>query len=166
VGEKTADDVIMASQDPVVFSHIVPSALKVHKRNKDTLQLKAVADRGGLVGITMFTPFMPRGSESTVDDYAAIIEWAVNTVGEDSVGYGTDFFQGHGPEYSAWLMRDKGYARLLGQFSNISNPKGIERIEDTPNLTSALERRGWSSIRIEKVMGMNWLRVMQRIWHE
>ncbi|HEV2170544.1 MAG TPA: membrane dipeptidase, partial [Candidatus Binatus sp.] len=72
VGSKTTDDTIEFSKDPVVFSHVLPAELKAHPRNKETRQLKAVADRGGLVSVTMFPPFLPKGSESTVDDYAEI----------------------------------------------------------------------------------------------
>lgn len=166
VGVKTSDDAIAASRDPVVFSHVLPAELKAHPRNKETHQLKAVADRGGLVGVTMFPPFLPKGTASTVDDYAEIIEWVVDRCGEDHVAYGTDFTQGYGEPFFEWITRDKGYARPLTQFGEIKNPKGIERIEETPNLTAALERRGWPASRIEKMMGLNWVAYLKRVWHE
>jgi membrane dipeptidase len=166
VGTKTSDDAIAASRDPVVFSHVLPAAMKAHPRNKETRQLRAVADRDGLVGVTMFPTFLPRGIDSTVDDYAEIIEWMVDTCGEDHVGYGTDFTQGYGDAFFELLSRDKGYARWLTKFGEIKNPKGIERIEETPNLTAALERRGWTAARIEKVMGLNWIAYLKRVWHE
>lgn len=166
VGVKTSEDAIAASRDPVVFSHVLPAELKQHPRNKETRQLKAVADRGGLVGVTMFPPFLPKGTASTVDDYAEIIEWMVDRCGEDHVAYGTDFTQGYGEAFFEWITRDKGYARQLTQFGEVKNPKGIERIEETPNLTAALERRRWSPSRIEKVMGLNWVAYLKRVWHE
>ena len=166
VGVKTTDDAIAASKDPVVFSHVLPKAMKEHPRNKETRQLKVVADRGGLVGVTMFPPFLPKGTASTVDDYAEIIEWMVDRCGEDHVAYGTDFTQGYGRPFFEWITRDKGYARQLTEFGEIKNPKGIERIEETPNLTGALERRGWKTSRIEKVMGLNWIAYLKRVWHE
>jgi membrane dipeptidase len=166
VGPKTADDAIAVSRDPVVFSHVLPTELKAHPRNKDTRQLRAVADRGGLVGVTMFPPFLPKGTASTVEDYAAIIEWMVDRCGEDHVAYGTDFTQGHGEAFFQWITRDKGYARELTRFGEIRGPKGIERIEDTPNLVAALERRRWPAARIEKVVGLNWVAYLRRVWHE
>ena len=166
VGVKTTDDAFAASKDPVVFSHVLPKAMKEHPRNKETRQLKAVADKGGLVGVTMFPPFLPKGEASTVDDYAEIIEWMVDQCGEDHVAYGTDFTQGYGRPFFEWITRDKGYARKLTEFGEIKNPKGIERIEETPNLTVALERRKWPTSRIEKVMGLNWVAYLKRVWHE
>jgi membrane dipeptidase len=166
VGPKTSDDAIEASGDPVVFSHVLPAELKAHPRNKETRQLRAVADRGGLVGVTMFPPFLPRGPSSTVDDYAAIIEWMVDRCGEDHVAYGTDFTQGHDQAFFEWITRDKGDGRPLTTFGELKNPAGIERIEQTPNLTAALERLRWPAARIEKVMGLNWIRYLERAWHE
>lgn len=166
VGVRTTDDAIAASRDPVVFSHVLPKELKAHPRNKPTDQLKAVADKGGLIGVTMFPPFLPKGTTSTVDDYAEIIEWMVDRCGEDHVAYGTDFTQGHGQPFFEWITRDKGYARVLTEFGEIKNPKGIERIEETPSLTGALEQRGWRTSRIERVMGLNWVAYLKRVWHE
>jgi membrane dipeptidase len=166
VGPKTSDDAIEASRDPVVFSHVVPAELKAHPRTKETRQLRAVADRGGLVGVTMFPPFLPRGPASTVDDYAGIIEWAVDRCGEDHVAYGTDFTQGHGDVFFEWITRDKGDGRPLTTFGEVQNPRGFERIEQTPNLVAALERRRWPATRIEKVMGLNWVAYLRRAWHE
>jgi membrane dipeptidase len=152
----------------VVFSHVLPAELKAHPRNKETRQLKAVADSGGLVSVTMFPPFLPKGSESTVDDYAEIIEWMVNLCGEDQVGFGTDSIQGFesDPVWFQWAVRDKGLWRPLAQWGKIENPKGFERIEQTPNLTAALQRRRWSAARVEKVMGLNWVSYLKRVWHE
>jgi membrane dipeptidase len=85
VGSKTTDDVIAVSKDPVLFSHVCPYELKKHPRNKETRQLKAVAEKGGLVGVTCFFSFLPKGDSSTVDDYADVIEWMVNHCGEDHI---------------------------------------------------------------------------------
>ena len=168
VGSKTTDDTIEFSKDPVVFSHVLPAELKAHPRNKETRQLKAVADSNGLVSVTMFPPFLPKGGESTVDDYAEIIEWMVNVCGEDQVGFGTDSIQGFesDPAWFQWAVRDKGLWRPLAQWGKIENPKGFERIEQTPNLTAALERRRWPAARIEKIMGLNWVSYLKRVWHE
>ncbi|MFP3520116.1 membrane dipeptidase, partial [Pseudomonas sp. SIMBA_077] len=65
-------------------------------RNKSDAELKFIADHGGFVGVTMFAPFLAKGIDSTIDDYAEAIEYTMNIVGEDSIGIGTDFTQGHG----------------------------------------------------------------------
>lgn len=164
VGAKTSEDAIRASERPVAYSHCLPAALKAHPRNKTDEQLRFIADHGGFVGVTMFPAFLPRGSESTIEDYLDAMEHVVDLVGEDQVGVGTDFTQGYGEEFFSYLNHDKGRFRKLVDFGPVIMPEGIRRIEDFPNLTAAMERRGWPETRVRKVMGENWLRVLQEVW--
>lgn len=164
VGPKTSEDVIKASKRPCAYTHCLPAALKAHPRNKSDEQLRFIAGRGGFVGVTMFPPFLKRGTASTVDDYVEAMEHVINVCGEDQVGFGTDFTQGYGPEFFEWITRDKGYARKLTEFGEIVNPAGMREIKDYPNLTAAMQKRGWPEARIRKVMGENWVRVLKDVW--
>lgn len=164
VGAKTSDDVIHASTKPVCYSHIAPAGLKEHPRNKSDEQIRTIVDKGGFVGVTMFPPFLKRGTDSTVDDYVQAMEYVINVAGEESVGYGTDFTQGYDRPFFEWITMDKGYARKLTEFGEILSLEGITRIGETSNLTSAMERAGWKTERIQKVMGENWLRVLKEVW--
>ncbi|MFG6159369.1 dipeptidase [Halomonas sp. 1390] len=166
VGEKTSTEVIEASQKPVCYSHCLPSGLKEHPRNKSDAELKFIADHGGFVGVTMFTPFLRAGVDATVDDYVEAIEYVMNIVGEDAIGIGTDFTQGHDQNFFEWLTHDKGYARRLTRFGKIINPEGIRTIGEFPNLTEALSRRGFSESQVRKIMGENWVRVLRDVWGE
>ncbi|HEV2550666.1 MAG TPA: dipeptidase [Stellaceae bacterium] len=164
VGPTTSRDVILASKKPVVYTHIAPAALKQHPRNKSDDDIRFIVEHGGFVGVTMFPPFLARGTAATVDDYVQAIGHVIGVAGEDHVGIGTDFTQDQGPDFFRWLMHDKGYARNLVEFGEVLNPEGIRRIGDFPNLTAAMERAGWSERRIRKVMGENWLRVLREVW--
>jgi membrane dipeptidase len=164
VGPKTSEDVIRASTAPVCYSHIAPAGLKDHPRNKSDEQIRLIVDRGGFVGVTMFPPFLTRGTDSTVDDYVEAIDYVINIAGEDAVGYGTDLTQGHDARFFDWITRDKGYARRLTEFGKITGLEGIETIGKTPNLTAAMQRAGWPESKIRKVMGENWLRVLAQVW--
>ena len=164
VGARTSNDTILASAKPVAYSHCLPSGLKEHPRNKSDDELKFIADHGGFIGVTMFPPFLPRGVESTVDDYVAAMDYVINIAGEDTVGIGTDFTQGHGPSFFEWLTHDKGDGRKLTEFGEITNPDGIRTIGDFPNLTEAMVRAGWGETRIRKVLGENWLRLLDDVW--
>jgi membrane dipeptidase len=164
VGPKTSEDVILASKQPVAYSHCLPAGLKAHPRNKTDEQLRFIVERGGFVGVTMFPPFLRRGSESTVDDYVEAIEYVLNICGEDQIAIGTDFTQGYGKSFFDWITHDKGYGRRLTNFGDIINPEGLRTIGEFPNLTAAMERRGWSERRIEKIMGENWLALLRTVW--
>ncbi len=166
VGAKTSEDVIKASKKPVAYTHCLPGALKAHPRNKSDEQLRFIVERGGFVGVTMFPPFLRRGTESTVDDYVEAIEYVIQLCGEDQVGFGTDFTQGYDRKFFEWITHDKGYARKLTEFGEIVNPAGIREIKDYPNLTAAMQKRGWKESRIRKVMGENWVRLLKEVWGE
>lgn len=168
VGDKTSADVIAYSKKPVAYTHVLPRGLKDTKRNKSDELMKAVADKGGLVGVSLFAPGMKNGNDSTVKDYIEAIDYITALVGEDHVAIGTDFSLGHprpGP-FLEWCNKDKGTARKLTEFGSapVKKPKGIERIEDFPNLTRELVEAGYSQERILKLYGGNWLRLLGAVW--
>ena len=165
VGSQTSRDVIVASKQPVAYTHCAPKALKDHGRNKTDADLRFIAERGGMIGVTMFPPFMPHGNASTVDDYLDAIEHTIRIAGEDQVGIGTDFTQGQGQEEFDYYTRDKGYGRmLLPRLESVTFPEGFGTIQEFPNLTAAMERRGWTATRIRKIMGGNWVRIFGAVW--
>jgi membrane dipeptidase len=166
VGAVTSREVILASTAPVCYSHCLPAGLKAHPRNKTDEQLRFIADRGGFIGVTMFPPFLAKGTESTVADYVEAIAYVVNIAGEDCVGIGTDFTQGYGRGFFEWITHDKGYARALTEFGDVINPEGLRTIGEFPNLTRAMEQAGWPEPKIRKIMGENWVRILAAAWGE
>lgn len=164
VGAKTARDTISHSKQPVAFSHCLPAALKQHPRNKSDEDIRLIAERGGFVGVTFFPPFLKRGTASTIEDFLDAVEHVIDIAGENQTGIGSDFTQDHDEAFFDYITRDKGYGRQLTSFGEIINPEGIRRIEDYPNLTAAMERRGWPEMRIEKVMGGNWIAFLGNVW--
>ena len=164
VGSRTSEDVILASEKPVCYSHCLPSGLKAHPRNKSDRELRFIAEHGGFIGVTMFPPFLPKGIESTVDDYVEAIGYVIDIAGEDAVGIGTDFTQDQPRAFFDYLTHDKGYGRRLTDFGEIVNPAGLRTIGEFPNLTAAMERAGWPEGRIRKVIGENWMRVLKEVW--
>lgn len=164
VGPVSGRDVIEASRQPVAYSHCLPAGLKPHPRNKTDEELRFIVEHGGFVGVTMFTPFLARGVDATVDDYVEAMDYVINLCGEDRVGYGTDFTQGFEQPFFDWITHDKGYARRLTDFGTIRNPAGLDTIGQTGALTAAMLRRGWSEARIERVMGENWLGLLKEVW--
>ncbi|MCZ4352524.1 dipeptidase [Roseovarius aestuarii] len=164
VGPKTSEEVIRASKKPVAYSHCLPSGLKAHPRNKSDEQLRFIANHDGFVGVTMFPPFLKRGNDASVDDYVEAIDYIVNLVGEDCVGFGTDFTMGYGEKFFEYLNRDKGIGRQLTEIWKVDFPDGLESVADFPNLTAAMQRAGWNEAKIRKIMGENWLGLLDRVW--
>ncbi|HYO83637.1 MAG TPA: membrane dipeptidase, partial [Bryobacteraceae bacterium] len=82
---------------------------------------------------------MPQDILLTPEEWIAVVERAIDLVGEDHVALGTDFDGGPTP------------------------PRGMRDISDLPMLTEAMLRRGWSETRMRKFMGGNLLRVFREI---
>ena len=166
VGSKTSADAIRHSKAPVCYSHICPKALREHPRNKTDEELRFIAEQGGFVGVTMFPPFLPKGANSSLEDYLDAIEHVINVAGENQVGIGTDMTQDYGEPFFDWITHDKGTGRKLTDFGEIKNPPGFQRLGEFPNLTTAMITRGWTEKQIRKVMGENWLTILAKVWGE
>ncbi len=169
VGSQTSADIVEASDAPVVYSHVCPYSLNPHPRNKTDEQIRAVVERGGFVGVTLLPWFLRADGQATREHYLGAIEHMIGVAGEEHVGIGSDFIQGHGPELLTWLRRDKGVGRLLAPLPDPDEeialaPAGLERIDTFPALTATMEERGWSEQRIERVLGLNWLRLLSDVW--
>ncbi|WP_342364340.1 dipeptidase [Terrarubrum flagellatum] len=170
VGDKTTADTIAYSKKPVCMTHVLPRALRDVKRNKPDELIKACAEKGGVIGVSFFAPGLVAGNDATVHDVLDAMEHVINLVGEDHVGVGTDFSQGHarpGP-WLLWANRDKGTARTLTEFGSakISKPAGVDKVHKLPNLTAAMLQRGWSEALVLKLLGGNWLRLLSECWGE
>jgi membrane dipeptidase len=168
VGERTAADVIAASRKPVCISHVLPRGLKDVRRNKPDELFKGCAEKGGIIGVSLFAPGLAAGNDATIEDYLDAMSYVIELVGEDHVGIGTDFSLEHarpGP-WMLWANRDKGTARTLTEFGSvkITKPEGIRQIREMPNLTTAMAARGWPEQRILKLLGGNWLRLLEAAW--
>ena len=132
VGRQTAMDALQISAQPVAYTHCLPAALKDHPRNKTDDELRAVAGRGGFIGVTFFPSFMQRGEASTIADYLDALEYVIDLVGEQNVGIGTDFTEGHGPSFVDYITRDKGIGRRLTEFAPTMLPTDLTGCEGPP----------------------------------
>ncbi len=167
VGPVTSSDAINHSQMPVAYTHCCPM-LKQHPRNKTDEQLRAVADRGGFVGFASYTPFLPKGEDSTIDDCVSGMNYMINLVGEANVGIGTDWVQDQDIEFFQYLSADKGRGRATtNPYATVPPmPLGLETLGDFGRFVPAMERAGWSEGRIRGVLGDNWLRFLGEVWRE
>ena len=66
--------------------------LKKHARNKTDEQLREIADADGF-GFASYTPFLPKGEDTTLEDCITALDYLINIVGEEKAGIGTDWVQ-------------------------------------------------------------------------
>ena len=85
-------DVVKHGKNPFMASHSCARALCDHRRNLTDEQLKALANKGGIVGVNFENSFLRKGSETTdVSDIVWHMKHMVNVGGVDMVALGSDF---------------------------------------------------------------------------
>ena len=171
-GEQTCLDAIQASTKPVAITHTGCRALADTPRNKSDRELRLLADRGGMVGI-YFMPFLKEDSFPDAMDIVRHIEHAINTCGEDHVGIGTDGLTTGVDDMNAYRsalkkeyeMRQKSGIAAKGEkpgvtpfIPDIQGPGQFQQLADM------LYTRGHKSERIEKILGLNSLRLFEEVW--
>jgi len=167
-GFKTTMDAIEVSSKPVLFTHNCCRALCDNDRNKTDEQIRALAARGGVMGIDTVNFFVSSKERSTLDDLIAHFEHAVEVAGIDHVGIGSDSsIQG----WRASFPDEKTFWDFHKQFNykpgaDVRWPPFIEEI-DVPEkfyiIADRLSQRGFSDADLKKIMGDNFMRVYREI---
>lgn len=170
VGHRTSLDAIEVSMDPAVFSHCGVKALNPHKRNLTDDQVRAVAAKGGVVGLCPHSVMCMKEREKrpTVDDFIDQIKYVADLVGEDHVGVGTDRWMRPTLGYKLERMEfERTLPGFFGKFSGMEkHVAGFNYYDEWENLVDHLLERGFSDTQIQKILGGNFCRVFQRVWEK
>jgi len=154
VGEATFMDTLEVSKEPVIASHSNSCAVFDHFRNLSVEQIKALAEKGGVVGVTAYSPIV-KGVNPTIEDLIDHIDYITKLVGVNHVGLGLDLiYYTNGPDL---------YPDSYVPWTEEIITKGIEDAPKIPNITEGLVRRGYSDRDIEKILGGNFLRIFEKI---
>jgi membrane dipeptidase len=139
-------DILALSEQPIVDSHCGAKGLTDHVRNLDDAQLDALAKNGGVACVTFVPPFIngeiksyTDSGKASIEDVFNHIDYIAKRIGVDHVGIGSDF---------------DGFGGYL---------KGIEDVSKMPALTQGLLDRGYKPDEVSKIMGGNYLRVIEQV---
>ena len=171
-GQRTTDEAIAFSKKPVAITHAGCAAVANLPRNKNDATLRALAERGGVVGV-YFMPYLRMSGQQMAADVVAHIEHALDVAGEDHVGIGTD-----GSISAVELTDDykNAFASEIAerQTKGISAPGETTAVYtfvpdlNTPlrleTLATLLAKRGRPERVIDKVLGGNFLRLFNETW--
>ena len=172
----TARDTVRASKRPVIVSHAAARAIVDNARCVPDETIRGVAETGGVVGVFMMSFWLTRDPVPTVDHVVRHLRHIIDVGGVDAAGVANDYgnegdarFKKLGNDQAEHI---KGY---LPWWESI-RARGIRGFEVTPThvvipelnhlgrmrtIHSALERHRFTSAEIEKVMGGNWMRVLE-----
>ncbi|KAA9130216.1 peptidase M19 [Marinihelvus fidelis] len=171
-GEATCLDAIAASTAPICISHTGCRALADLPRNKTDQELRGVAQGGGVVGI-YFMPFLAEDSFPGAVDVVRHIVHAINVCGEDHVGIGTDGGTTQiddMPAYHKLIDDEIARRKAAGIGARGEKPGVVPFIPDLQGpdqfrkLATLMADAGLSSRVIEKVLGLNFLRLVEDVW--
>lgn len=162
---ETAMHALEISESPPVMTHTNMKALCNHFRCVPDELVKAIAERGGVIGITALSIFLrndglQKGSQ--LDDCLNHLEHAISIAGIDHVGVGFDV---------GFKRTDEDTADLTGLYPEFKFPplhlrycEQLNRADKAGNLITGMLSRGFSKADTKKILGENFLRVFEKAW--
>jgi membrane dipeptidase len=160
---QTMKETVAASKMPVIISHTACMAVHENRRNTPDDVMRAVAKKGGVIGICQMRPFLTTKKRDNLSAYFDHLVHAIKVAGIEHVAIGSD--RDHrvitlSPEYLAELKREEGSQVVENELPYfIDELNGPRRMEVVRN---GLVKRGLSAADVDRVMGSN----VQRLYHE
>jgi len=175
-------DLLELTSGPLIDSHSGAAAVCDHPRNIDDRRIKAIAERGGVVGVSFRAALVNQQAERpTIADLLRHIDHMVDLVGVDYVGLGPDYgayktpvdrqriqgFGNLGPDVCGFDRRtpvqsEKYPGWVEGIWYGIRESdfvEGLDEHEDFPAITEALLKHGYSEAECRRILGENFMRV-------
>jgi membrane dipeptidase len=139
-GRKTITDILSTSTKPIIASHSGVYALCNNARNLPDSIIRAIAARGGVVGIVFYPYYLTGTKSATLENVLKHIDYIKSLVGNvDCISLGSDF---DGIEVT---------------------PTGLEDVTKFPAITEALLQRGYTRQDVRKILGENFMRVFRAV---
>lgn len=166
-GHTTTLDAIDLAQRPVV-THANCFALTPNGRNKTDDAIRALAAKGGVIGLCCLPPAVAQVG-GTVGDVADHVEHAIKVAGQSHVGLGLDYTEAYRergevlPDSRRWRTLRPDIFGAVDDFVSRSAPAGLESISRLPVLTDELLSRGLEAGVVTDVLGMNWWRLFEAV---
>jgi len=165
-GDKTTLDAFEVSKKPVLITHSNCRALNPnHPRCKTDEAIKALAAKGGVMGITEVRMFVSPKEPTGVDAMLDHFDYVAKLVGVEHVGVGSDIdllgYDALSPEETKQLR--SGYKSSYG-FRDKNDIDGYNFAKRPFDLAEGLIHRKYSDANIEAILGGNFRRVLKEIW--
>jgi len=146
VNERCFFEALDIYQKPPIVSHSNARAVHDHFRNLTDEQIKAVAQKNGVIGLNFMSLFTHKDiKQASVEHIIDHLDHMVSIAGIDHVGFGPDFTDYFPPP------------------DNQVYVKGSENITEFSTLRNALSNRGYGAQDIDKIMGKNFVRVFGEV---
>lgn len=160
--ERSTLETIDLSSRPICISHANPSFAHPALRNKSTTVIKALAQRGGLIGFSLYPFHLPNSSQCTLEGFCKMVANTAELVGVDHLGIGSDLCLNQPQAVLEW-MRNGRWSKTMdygeGSANNASWPDALPWFCDSQgmeNIYNGLNKYGFSEQETQQIMGVNW----------
>lgn len=160
--ERSTREAIDLSARPISITHANPNFWHESVRNKSDALIKAIAGRGGMLGLSLYPYHLKGGSNCPLESFTEMAARLADMIGVERIGIGSDLCQGHGNEIIEW-MRVGRWTKAppgagLGAPVLPAQPAWFQDNRDWGKLRAGLVRRGFSEADAGKILGGNWHR--------
>ena len=138
LGDDSFWDVVKYCDGPFVASHSNARAVCNHTRNMTDDMIRALADKGGVMGLNFCGDFLNPNGKSRVEDMVRHAKHILNVGGSDILGLGTDY-------------------------DGIDGDLELDHCDKMQLLAQEMDRQGFSTEQIEKIFHGNVLRLYREV---
>ena len=137
------------------------------KRNKSDAVLKALAESGGMLGLSLYPHHLSGGSACRLEAFCAMVAEAAERFGIASLGIGSDLCQDQPDEVVAWMRNGRWTKRAdYGEGSAAApgfppQPDWFRDNRDFGTIAEGLRGTGFSAEEVAAIMGGNWMRFFE-----
>ena len=166
-GERSTLQAIEVSGRPIAITHANPAFWHPAKRNKSDAVLKALAESGGMLGLSLYPHHLSGGSACRLEAFCAMVAEAAERFGIASLGIGSDLCQDQPDEVVAWMRNGRWTKRDdYGEGSAAApgfppQPDWFRDNRDFGTIAEGLRGAGFSAEEVAAIMGGNWMRFFE-----
>ncbi len=163
--ERSTLEAIDISARPITVSHANPSWWRDTKRNKSDAVIRALAQRGGMLGFSLYPHHLKNGSACTVGDFTRMVRDVADRIGTNNIGIGSDLCQGQPDQIVQWMRIGRwtfpaaDSADAKAAFPQ--QPDWFRDNRDFHKIREGLGQAGFRDGEIAGILGHNWFRFME-----
>jgi membrane dipeptidase len=171
-GARTMEEAAAYAKRPLTISHTGARAVYDHPRNSTDAAIKAVADKGGVIGV-YFMPYLAADMKPSGTMLLDHIDHIAKVAGEDHISIGTDggvlplVIDQKAIDYARKDFEQRKAAGIAAPgegpdvFTVVRDYNSIDKLE---RLGADLMKRGWTTPQVEKLLGANLMRLYGDVW--